>query len=138
MTKSKWPMVKLGEICNETKARTGVEDVPVYSVTKHSGFVSNYFKKNVHSKDLSKYKLVEERDFAYATIHLDEGSIGIAPEQASISPMYTTFRVTKSDRVDPSFLLLFLKRDWALAQYKLLGTGALSEERASSSNPSII
>ena len=130
MTKNKWPMVKLGEICIETKARTGVEDVPVYSVTKHSGFVANYFKKSVHSKDLSKYKLVEEGDFAYATIHLDEGSIGIAPEQAAISPMYTTFRLTKTDRVDPFFLFLFLKSDWALAQYKLLGTGSVERRKS--------
>ena len=49
------------------------------------------------------YKLVEPGNFAYATIHLDEGSIGIAPERALISPMYTVFRVDES-RVDPGYL----------------------------------
>lgn len=124
----KWPMVKLGELCSETRRRVGTANLPVYSITKHQGFVSNYFKKDVHSKDLSKYKVVEAGDFAYATIHLDEGSIGIAPETVAISPMYTTFSAS-DPRIDPSYLLRFLKSDVALAHYQILGTGSIERRK---------
>lgn len=98
----------------------------MYSVTKHSGFVRSdeYFKKQVFSKDLSTYKLVHPGEFAYATIHLDEGSIGIAPELALISPMYTVFKVDET-QVDSDYLVRLLKSDWALARYPLLGRGAI-------------
>lgn len=125
---NEWPMVKLGELVEKTSETKGGSEIPVYSVTKHAGFVSNYFKKNVHSKDQSKYKVVNEGEFAYATIHLDEGSIGIAPEKAAVSPMYTTFRVS-SPKVDPEFLLRFLKSDAALAQYSILGTGSIERRK---------
>jgi type I restriction enzyme S subunit len=59
-----------------------------------------YFKKQVFSRELRTYTIVEPGEFAYATIHLDEGSIGICPERCLISPMYTAFRVV-SDAVLP-------------------------------------
>jgi len=104
---------------------------PVYSVTKHAGFVRSleYFKKQVFSRDVAGYKLVEPGDFAYATIHLDEGSIGIAPERALISPMYTVFSVDES-RVDPGYLIRFLKSPRALSQYDRLGRGAIHRRKA--------
>lgn len=123
-----WPMVELGELVKKTSETKGDSDIPVFSVTKHSGFVSDYFKKNVHSKDQSKYKVVNEGEFAYATIHLDEGSIGIAPEKAAVSPMYTTFRIASPD-VDPQFLLRFLKSNVALSQYAILGTGSIERRK---------
>ncbi len=121
-------MVKLGEVIERTSDTKGDTDIPVYSVTKHSGFVSNYFNKDVHSADQSRYKTVREGEFAYATIHLDEGSIGIAPELCAVSPMYTTFRLS-TDTVDPEFLLRFLKSPQALAQYSILGTGSIERRK---------
>lgn len=125
---NEWPLVKLGKLVEKTSETKGGSDIPVYSITKHAGFVSEYFKKNVHSKDQSKYKVVNEGEFAYATIHLDEGSIGIAPEKAAVSPMYTTFRIISAD-IDPQFLLRFLKSDAALAQYAILGTGSIERRK---------
>lgn len=125
---NEWPLVKLGKLVEKTSETKGGSDIPVYSITKHAGFVSEYFKKNVHSKDQSKYKVVNEGEFAYATIHLDEGSIGIAPEKAAVSPMYTTFRIISAD-IDPQFLLRFLKSDAALAQYTILGTGSIERRK---------
>jgi type I restriction enzyme, S subunit len=111
--------------------KAGAEtDLPVYSVTKHAGFVPSleYFKKQVFSRDVESYKLVEPGDFAYATIHLDEGSIGIAPARVLISPMYTVFRVDE-ERVDPSYLIRFLKGPRALAHYPQLGKGAVHRRK---------
>lgn len=124
--------VPLAELVRPAGKRAGAEtDLPVYSVTKHAGFVPSleYFKKQVFSRDVAGYKVVEPGDFAYATIHLDEGSIGIAPERGLISPMYTVFRPDGS-RVDPAFLIRYLKSPRALAHYPQLGKGAVHRRKA--------
>lgn len=106
-------------------------DHPVYSVTKHGGFVpsAEYFKKQIFSRELSAYKRVSPGDFAYATIHLDEGSIGIAPADGLISPMYTVFRPIV-DRVDPGYLLRYMKSPAALAQYPRFGKGSVHRRKS--------
>lgn len=124
--------VSLAELVSPAGRKAGTEtSLPVYSVTKHAGFVPSleYFKKQVFSRDVQDYKLVEPGDFAYATIHLDEGSIGIAPERGLISPMYTVFKVDGS-RVDPGYLIRFLKSPRALAHYPQLGKGAVHRRKA--------
>lgn len=124
--------VPLGDLIRPAgrRAKSGNE-LPVYSVTKHSGFVPSleYFKKQVFSREIEGYKMVEAGDFAYATIHLDEGSIGVAPEPALISPMYTVFR-TDETQVDTSYLLRFLKSPRALTHYPQLGKGAVHRRKA--------
>lgn len=123
--------ILLGEIATEAGRKAGSELARVYSVTKYNGFVPSdeYFNKQVFSRDLSKYKLVEKGIFAYATIHLDEGSIGIAPQTALISPMYTAFEID-SERVEPRFLVRFLKSPRALQKYTILGEGSANRRRS--------
>lgn len=119
--------VRLGSLIKPAGKRAGENsNLPVYSVTKHQGFVPSleYFKKQVFSRETKSYKVVEQGQFAYATIHRDEGSIGIAPEKCIISPMYTVFEVT-SEEVIPEYLLLYLKGPRAMATYPLLGQGAI-------------
>ncbi len=123
---------RLAEFVRPAGRKAGKDtDPPVYSVTKHAGFVPSleYFKKQVFSRDVEGYKLVEPGDFAYATIHLDEGSIGIAPERALISPMYTVFSVDEK-RVDSGYLIRFLKSPRALAFYPTLGRGAVHRRKS--------
>lgn len=124
--------VQLGDLIRAAGSRAGLETtLPVYSVTKYSGFVPSleYFKKQVFSRDLAGYKKVEPGDFAYATIHLDEGSIGIAPERGLISPMYTVFKLDQT-RADAQYLLRYLRSPRALAQYSMLGRGAVHRRKA--------
>ncbi|MGP6205393.1 restriction endonuclease subunit S [Microbacterium sp. F2] len=121
----------LGEVVSPVSGRAGARELPVYSVTKHSGFVpsTDYFKKQVFSQDLSTYKVVEKGQFAYATIHLDEGSIGVAPEACVISPMYTVFSVDQS-RVDAGYLIRLMKSPTAVAQYSRLGRGTAERRKS--------
>lgn len=123
------PLAKLA-VGSGTGARNATQ-LPVYSVTKHRGFVPSleYFKKQVFSRELADYTVVEPGEFAYATIHLDEGSIGIAPERCLISPMYTCFRVL-DERVEPRYLVRFLKSPSALVHYPSLGRGTIPRRRA--------
>ncbi|MEQ1736169.1 MAG: restriction endonuclease subunit S [Rhodoglobus sp.] len=88
-----------------------------------------YFKKQVFSKDLSKYKVMKPGTFAYATIHLDEGSVGIAPVDCLISPMYTAFEIDHS-RVLPEFLIRLLKSPAIVARYSALGRGTAERRRS--------
>ena len=127
----RWETVPLGDVVSPVSSRAGARKLPVYSVTKHSGFVpsTDYFKKQVFSQDLSTYKVVEKGQFAYATIHLDEGSIGVAPEACIISPMYTVFSVDQS-RVDAGYLIRLMKSPTAVAQYSRLGRGTAERRKS--------
>lgn len=128
----KYPFVALGDLVTRAGGLAGSEsDLAVYSVTKHRGFVPSleYFDKQVYSRDLSRYKRIEEGDFAYATIHLDEGSIGIAPEPCLISPMYTVF-APDAHRVHAPYLLRFLKSPGTLKQYPRFGKGSVERRRS--------
>ena len=93
------------------KNRNNNSSADVYSVTKYDGFVRSldYFNKQVFSRDLSTYKIVKKGEFAYSTIHLDEGSIALFKEdEALISPMYTVFKVDES--VDNVYLDCLLSK----------------------------
>jgi type I restriction enzyme S subunit len=66
----------------------------------------------VFSRNLSDYKRLESGDFAYATNHIEEGSIGLLRDgqpPGLVSPMYTVFR--PSARVNPEFLFALLKTE---------------------------
>jgi len=125
--------VRLGDIAREIVAKSDEQDLPVYSVTKHAGFVPSleFFTKQVFSRDTSGYKLVRRNQFAYATIHLDEGSLGLltSTDAALISPMYTVFEAD-AERVHPSYLYRVLKAPQMLGIYSRLGKGTVHRRKA--------
>tara|TARA_S200000501_G_scaffold2087_1_gene1855 strand:+ start:1595 stop:2887 length:1293 start_codon:yes stop_codon:yes gene_type:complete len=103
----------------------------VYSVTKYNGFVRSldYFNKQIFSRDLSTYKIVKSGEFAYSTIHLDEGSIGLLRnKEALISPMYSVFKVDES--VDINYLEHFLRSDIMVKQYGVIGQGSVNRRKS--------
>ncbi|OCG76491.1 restriction endonuclease subunit S [Microbacterium sediminis] len=125
-------MRRLGDVIAPASGRAGSgHSLPVYSVTKHAGFVPqrDYFKKQVASVDTSSYKVVRAGQFAYATIHLDEGAIGFAPEDCIVSPMYTVFSVD-SEKVDITYLLRLLRSPQAIARYGSLGRGSAERRKS--------
>jgi type I restriction enzyme, S subunit len=125
-------LIRLGEFAKEVSRRAASDvDLPVYSVTKHHGFVPSleYFKKQVFSRDTKGYKIVEAGELAYATIHLDEGSIGVCPELSLISPMYTVFSVDRA-KVSAIYLERFLKSPRAISIYSGLGKGSVHRRAA--------
>ena len=128
-----WALYPLNTVLKEVKKKNKSNDnYPVFSVTKYNGFVrsDSYFKKQVFSRDLTTYKVVSEGQFAYATIHLDEGSLGLLKgvEKGLVSPMYTVFETTGS--IDNVFLFYLLKSDYFMRLYPSLGQGSI-DRRAS-------
>jgi len=102
--------------------------LPALSVTKHEGIVRAdcFFGRDIQSQDKSNYKVIKHGQFAYATIHLDEGSIGrLTVEDAGlVSPMYTVFDV--NEQIDPAFLFFLLKSEHYIRRYQSLGQGTVN------------
>ena len=123
-----WSAKRLGKFIAESKERAGEgHSLSVLSVTKHRGIVGSeeFFKKAVHSRDTSKYKVVRREQFAYATIHLNEGSIGKLGNRTLgvVSPMYTVFDVNAE--VDSDYLLAVLKSQQSLRVYEGITQGTV-------------
>jgi type I restriction enzyme S subunit len=109
-----WTLLTIGDIAQEISTRNGSNtSAPVLSCTKHDGLVESlkYFGKQVFSDDTSNYKVVRRGQFAYATNHIEEGSIGYQDrfDTALISPIYTVFET--DDRVHHGFLYQLLKSE---------------------------
>ena len=109
---SDWTYPQIGEIAVQVVIKNNKnEDLPVLSCTKHQGLVDSlkYFGRRIYSADTSAYKIVSKGQFAYATNHIEEGSIGYQDvyEKALISPMYTAFET--SDQINDYYLFLLLK-----------------------------
>lgn len=107
-----WKIVKIGSLAKEvTDTNEAGENIPVLSCTKYDGLVDSltYFDKQVFSMDTSNYKVVSRGQFAYATNHIEEGSIGYQNlySKGLVSPMYTVFKAETS--IDDSYLYKILK-----------------------------
>lgn len=114
-TPTDWTPVHMGDIASEVSVRnTGGTTAVVLSCTKHDGLVPSleYFGgRQIFSKNLSAYKVIKRGQFAYATNHIEEGSIGLLDfeDVGLISPMYTAFQV--SEQVSTPFIQKLLKTE---------------------------
>jgi type I restriction enzyme S subunit len=110
-----WDIAHIGDVAVQVGSRNKLgQNLPVLSCTKHFGLVDSlrYFGKQIFSQDTSSYKIARRGQFAYATNHIEEGSIGYQNlyDVALISPMYTVFQ-TKSAKIDDSYLYKLLKTE---------------------------
>lgn len=109
-----WGYEPIGDIAMEISVKNRENGpLPVLSCTKYDGLVDSleYFGRQIFSQDTSTYKVVKRGQFAYATNHIEEGSIGYQDlyDEALISPMYTVFQA--NERVDDAFLYRLLKTE---------------------------
>lgn len=126
-------MIEIGEIASELSIRNkNGYDFIVLSCTKYEGLVDSlkYFGRKIYSDDLSTYKIVPQNTFAYATNHIEEGSIGYQKNypNALISPMYTVFKT--NDLVDDSYLFFVLKSDRYIKIYQQNMSGSIDRRGA--------
>jgi len=126
-----WNYIKVEKIAREFKLKnTEKRDLTVLSCTKYDGLVSSleYFEgRQIFSNDTSTYKIVKRNQFAYATNHIEEGSIGYQDsyDEALISPMYTVFE-TYSNLVNNQFLYKVLKTDTYVQIYSNMVNGSIN------------
>ena len=117
-----WCHVALGDITIEVAARNAAgRTLPVLSCTKHRGLVlsEEYFGKRVYAEDTSNYRVVARGEFAYATNHIEEGSIGYQNicEAGLVSPIYTVFK-SRGD-IDDAYLYRVLKSPLLVHHYRV-------------------
>ena len=91
-----WRVVSLGEVTKQITEKVGNrEDVTVLSPINSGELVlsEEYFTKQVFSKDLSKYLIVNPLSFAYNPARINIGSIGLNTFNfvGCVSPAYVVF-----------------------------------------------
>ena len=109
---SEWKTVRLGDCITEYSVKNkSNEDIPVYSVTNTQGFCTEYFSKDVSSKDKSNYKIVPRGCFAYNPSRINVGSVDWQryEDRVIVSPLYNVFKV--SPELENQYLYYFLKSD---------------------------
>ena len=120
--------VRLGDYIQEYSERNRLqEDIPVYSVTNTHGFCTDYFGKEVASKDKSTYKIVPYGCFAYNPSRINVGSVDWqhVAERVIVSPLYVVFSV--SEQILPQYLYYYLKSDISLTFIKAVATGSVRD-----------
>jgi type I restriction enzyme S subunit len=124
-----WKKMSIGDVATQfTGKNKDDEDIEVLSCTKYDGLVPSlqYFGRKVYGDDLSKYKIVPRGYFAYATNHIEEGSIGYQDiwDKGLVSPMYTVFKTDKN--INDSFFFRLLKTDRMIYSYQSNMSGSIA------------
>ena len=106
-----WKLLRIRDFANEvSNNNSSDEDIIVLSCTKYDGLVPSleYFGRKIYSDNLHTYKIVPKNHFAYATNHIEEGSIGYQNEyeKGLVSPMYTVFKTDNSVKDDLLYRVL--------------------------------
>ncbi len=130
---SDWSRVKLGDVTIESSVRADTTTGGVVlSCTKHHGLVPSeeYFGKRVYAADTSAYKVARRGEFAYATNHIEEGSIDFQNlcDVGLVSPIYTVFKT--KDAVDDAYFYRLLKSSLMIHLYRV-NTSASVDRRGS-------
>jgi type I restriction enzyme S subunit len=126
--KANWSLVPIKKISKDSsKKNPSNKELIVLSCTKHKGLVPSleYFGRKIYSEDLTTYKIVSKGQFAYATNHIEEGSIGYQSkyDEALISPMYTVFQTDET--VNDNFLFRILKSTNYIHEYQKRMEGSI-------------
>ena len=102
----------------------------VYSVTNSQGFVpsTDYFSKEVFSKDLNNYKIVREGMIAYNPSRINVGSVATQREKGAVivSPLYVVFSVDEQN-LYPEYLCYFLRSEIGLAEIAKKTSGSVRD-----------
>ncbi|HIH10843.1 TPA: hypothetical protein HA241_01505 [Candidatus Woesearchaeota archaeon] len=116
-----WTEIHIKDVSKEISIRNKSDkQLTVLSCTKYDGLVPSleYFGRKIYADDVSTYKVVPKNHFAYATNHIEEGSIGYQEtlDEALISPMYTVFKTDSS--INDNFFYKLLKSHKLVYQYQ--------------------
>ena len=123
-----WKKIHIRDVSKEVSIRNKDDkQLTVLSCTKYDGLVPSleYFGRKIYSDDVSNYKIVPCNHFAYATNHIEEGSIGYQEkfEEALISPMYTIFKTDKT--INNNFFYKLLKSHRMIYEYNARMEGSI-------------
>ena len=105
-----WDLLSLGDVTTKIKDKVGNNTYKVFSAvnTGNLQLSEEYFDKQVFSKDIKKYIIVKQKEFAYNPARINIGSIGRNDFDfdGCVSPVYVAFKVEKGYE---NFMNLFIK-----------------------------
>ena len=90
--------VKIGDLTCEIKERLDDRTAKAYSVINSGELVEqdSYFDRQIHSKDMYKYKVIRKYDFAYNPSRINIGSVAMFEHDfGAVSPIYIAFSCNK-------------------------------------------
>ncbi len=123
-----WKFTNLNSIFTEQKVKVKERtDVSVMSVIKTGEIVSpeEVFTKQVHSKDISKYKLIHPLDLGYNPSRINIGSVGFNKKDVigAMSPIYTVMKL--NDKKYYPFSELFIRDATTKEWIRSLSSGSV-------------
>jgi len=123
-----WEIGTFGAIIKERTERVAGRQAVVLSAVSSGKLVPSeeFFNKRVHSRDISRYLLVEQGDFAYNPARINIGSIGMLQDDVvgAVSPVYVVFRPRKEFGW---FLEFSLRRASVRAWIETLASGSVRQ-----------
>lgn len=128
---NKYEQVALGSLVSEYSERNRMLTCnDVYSVTNSEGFVpsTEYFSKEVFSKNISTYKAVHRGMFAYNPSRVNVGSLAWLKDKDTIvvSPLYVVFKIDET-KLRQQFLKYYLHSDMGITQIRNLTSGSVRD-----------
>ena len=123
-----WSVVELGEVLENKKDKVKEQNFPVLSAIKTGNLVlsEDFFSKQVFSKNISKYIIVNPKECAYNPARINIGSIGMNEFNFNgcVSPVYVVF---KTQSKYEWFIKLFLKIDNFNIEVKSRASGSVRQ-----------
>lgn len=124
-----WAPTRLGAVTHELTKRNGDKGIGrgrVMSVTKAEGVVP--MREQTVAADISRYKLLPPRAFAYNPMRINVGSIAMneREEAVLVSPDYVVFSC-KADALDPNYLDHLRKTSWWAHYINSGGSGSVRQ-----------
>lgn len=123
-----WSIQELAQVTTNIRTRVRNRDCKVLSAV-NGGYLQaseEYFTKQVFSKDISNYIVVEENDFAYNPARVNIGSIGLnnLGYVGCVSPVYVVFRVESEYQY---FMDFFIKSNRFKEEVKVRASGSVRQ-----------
>ena len=123
-----WEYVELGSVTTEIRTKVKERQLHVLSAVRTGNLVlsEDYFTKQVYSKDIGKYIVVEPNDFAYNPARVNIGSLGINSFDfmGCVSPVYVVFRAEPEYH---HFLSFFLKSPDFQEEVRVRASGSVRQ-----------
>ena len=123
-----WQLKSLSEVTSNIRTRVGSNTYKVLSAL-NTGCLQpseDYFNKQVFSKNIKNYIVVEENDFAYSPSRINIGSIGMNSlgYVGCVSPVYVVVRPEKGYHY---FLDFFIKSKQFTEEVKIRASGSVRQ-----------
>jgi type I restriction enzyme S subunit len=123
-----WRAGFFGDFISSRSERVGSHEAIVLSAVANGRLVrsDDHFTKRVYSKEVEKYLIVEQWDFAYNPSRINIGSIGMLEEPitGAVSPVYV---VVRPDPAYRWFLEFSLRRNYTKEWINSLASGSVRQ-----------